>query len=203
MLTFAAAVFFLMITPGPGVLSAAGVGSAFGARAGTRYLVGLLLGNFMVSLVVVSGIATVLLADSRIRTVLFVVSTGYLLYLALRIAFAGSRVAFIVTDRPPGIANGIVLQIINPKAFAVNTALFSGFSFLPGDLFTETLLKFAIINVIWIPIHILWLWFGVKLRRLDLSERTHRAINIAMSLSMLAVVALAVGAFTFGDATLH
>ncbi len=32
MLIFAAAVFFLIITPGPGVLSTAGVGSAFGAR---------------------------------------------------------------------------------------------------------------------------------------------------------------------------
>ena len=43
MLTFAAAVFFLIITPGPGVLSTAGVGAAFGARAGTRYVLGLFI----------------------------------------------------------------------------------------------------------------------------------------------------------------
>ncbi|MGB0853473.1 MAG: LysE family translocator, partial [Pikeienuella sp.] len=36
MLTFAAAVFFLLITPGPGVLSLAGVGASFGYRAGAR-----------------------------------------------------------------------------------------------------------------------------------------------------------------------
>ncbi|MEC8551875.1 MAG: LysE family translocator, partial [Pseudomonadota bacterium] len=32
MLTFAAAVFLLIVTPGPGVLSTAGVGAAFGWR---------------------------------------------------------------------------------------------------------------------------------------------------------------------------
>ena len=37
MLTFAAAVFFLIVTPGPGVLSAAGVGAAYGFRSGLRW----------------------------------------------------------------------------------------------------------------------------------------------------------------------
>ena len=33
MLQFALAVFFLLITPGPGVLTTAGIGAAFGYRA--------------------------------------------------------------------------------------------------------------------------------------------------------------------------
>lgn len=199
MLTFAAAVFFLIITPGPGVLSTAGVGSAFGARPGTRYVLGLFIGTNMVALAVVSGLAAVILADPRIRTVLFLASTAYLLYLALRIAMAGSHIAFIEARTPPGVMNGIALQMINPKAYAVNTTLFSGFSFLPGNLGAETLLKFLIVNAIWIPIHFLWLYLGIKLRQLDLSQRAHRTINIAMSLSMLAVVALAVGGFLIGQ----
>lgn len=191
MLIFAAAVFFLIITPGPGVLSTAGVGSAFGARPGVRYVLGLFVGTNLVALAVVSGLAAMVLADPRVRTVLFVASTAYLLYLALRIALAGSRVAFIEAARPPGIVDGIALQMINPKAYAVNTTLFSGFAFGGTNLLVETLLKFLIVNAIWIPIHFLWLIMGVTLRRLDLSDRSHRIINIAMSLSMLAVVGLA------------
>ena len=53
MLTFAAAVFFLIITPGPGVLSTAGVGSGYGVRAATLYIGGLWLGNNLVALGVV------------------------------------------------------------------------------------------------------------------------------------------------------
>lgn len=195
MLTFAAAVFFLIITPGPGVLSTAGVGSAFGARSGARYVFGLFIGTNLVALAVVTGIAAVLLADPRIRALLFFASVTYLLYLALRIAMAGSRIAFIEARRAPGIWNGIALQMINPKAYAVNTTLFSGFSFLPESLLAETIVKFAVINAIWIPIHFLWLWLGITLRRLEMTERAHRAINIAMSLSMLAVVGLAIGGF--------
>ncbi len=198
MLTFAAAVFFLIITPGPGVLSTAGVGSAFGARPGTRYVLGLFIGNNMVAMTVILGIAAVILADPRIRTVLFLASTAYLLYLALRIALAGSQIGFIEARRPPGVFNGIALQMINPKAYAVNTTFFSGFSFMPGNLSSETVLKLLIMNLIWIPIHFLWLWLGIRLRQLDLSEGTHRAINVAMSLSMLAVVVLAFGGFLFG-----
>lgn len=200
MLTFATAVFFLIVTPGPGVLSTAGVGAAYGARPGVRYVLGLFVGTNLVSVAVISGLAAVLLADPRVRLVLFAASTGYLLYLALRIAAAGRRITFIEARTAPGIRAGILLQLINPKAYAVNTTLFSGFPFLPEDFIAETLLKLLILNAIWIPIHILWLWLGMTLHRLELSERAHRGINIAMSLSMLAVVALAVQAFLLSPA---
>jgi threonine/homoserine/homoserine lactone efflux protein len=191
MLTFAAAVFFLIITPGPGVLSTAGVGAAFGARAGTRYVAGLFIGTNLVCLAVVSGLTAVLFADPRLRTVLFVASICYLAYLALRIALAGSRIAFIERAQPPGVTGGILLQAINPKAYAVNTALFTGFGFLPDNYPLEIALKFLIANAIWIPIHFAWLWAGISLRRMNLPQRTQRAINIAMAASMLLVVALA------------
>lgn len=134
MLTFAAAVFFLIITPGPGVLSIAGVGAAFGKNAGIRYLTGLFIGSNMVLAAVISGVTAALLADERLRFILFVASICYLGYLALRIALAGSKIAFIERSAPPGILGGITLQMINPKAYAVNTALFSGFGFLPENL---------------------------------------------------------------------
>lgn len=192
MLTFIAAVFFLLATPGPGVLSTAGVGSAFGARAGIRYVAGLFIGNNVVALAVISGLAALVLAVPGLRLILSLASTGYLLYLAFRIATAGSKIAFIEAAHQPGLWDGIALQAINPKAYAVNTALFSGFAFLPDAAGTEVVAKLLILNAIWLPIHFAWLGAGVALRRLDLSPRAQRAINIAMALSMLTVVALAV-----------
>ncbi|MEM6888944.1 MAG: LysE family transporter [Pseudomonadota bacterium] len=191
MFTFAAAVFFLIITPGPGVLSTAGVGAAFGARAGSKYVGGLFVGTNLVSIAVVSGLTAALLADERLRVILFGASIFYLAYLALRIALAGSQIAFIERAAPPGVGGGILLQAINPKAYAVNTALFSGFNFLPDNFPAEIALKFLIVNAIWVPIHFAWLWAGITLRRMNLPHGTQRIINMAMALSMLAVVALA------------
>ena len=194
MLTFALAVFFLIVTPGPGVLSLAGVGSGFGAPAGRRYLWGLAIGNNLVMLAVISGLAALVLADPRIRTALFVASTCYLLYLAARIALAGARIAFIERAQAPGVRGGILLQLINPKAYAVLTALFSGFNFMPDTMLSQTLIKIVIFNAIWFPIHFGWLWAGITLRAMALSPTTQRGVNIAMATAMLSVVALAVWA---------
>jgi len=181
----------LIVTPGPGVLSAAGVGSAYGFRRGLRYLIGLFVGTNLVSAAVISGLAAVVLASPVIRTVLLIGSVGYLLYLALRIAFAGAKIAFIEAREAPGITAGILLQVINPKAYAVNTTLFTGFAFAPENLLFETGAKLIILNLIWIPIHLAWLWAGVSLHRLNLSDRAQRRINMLMAASMLGVVALA------------
>ena len=191
MLAFIAAVFLLLITPGPGVLSTAGVGAAFGFRAGLHYVAGLCLGTNLVALIVVSGLAAVILAIEWARFALMIASTLYLGYLALRIAFAGRRIAFIHAEERPGIVAGLLLQLINPKAYAVNLAWFSGFALLPGALLAETLLKFAVINLLWIPIHLAWLAAGNLVNQIDLAPRTHFAINLAMALAMLIVVGLA------------
>ncbi|MEN8196061.1 MAG: LysE family translocator [Pseudomonadota bacterium] len=192
MLEFAAAVFFLIITPGPGVLSAAGVGAGYGYRPGVAYVAGLWCGNNLVAGLVISGIAAAVLSFPWLRAVLLWGSAAYLLWLTAKIAFAGSRIAFIHAERAPGLWNGLALQPINPKAYAVNAALFSGFAFMPHALVTETWIKLLIMNAIWIPIHLAWLWAGVTLRRLDLAASVQRAINIAMALAMLTVVGLAV-----------
>ena len=191
MLTFAAAVILLIITPGPGVLTTAGFGAAYGFKPSLRYVLGLFLGTNMVMLAVISGLAAILLSIPWLRTILMVASVCYLLYLAARISLAGSRIAFIEAKSPPGIGGGLLLQAMNPKAYAVNTSLITGFNFAPDNPVFEVVAKALIINTIWIPIHLAWLWAGVMLHRLDLPERTHRAINIAMALSMLGVVALA------------
>ena len=191
MLAFALAALLLLITPGPGVMSLAGVGAAFGTRPGLAYMGGLCLGTNLVAGMVVAGYAALLLATPYIRTALMALSFGYLFWLALKIAFAGRKLAFIQADRPPGLVGGVMLQIINPKAYVVNTALFTGFAFANSSLLAETAWKFLILNAIWIVIHLLWLYAGITLNRFNLSERAQFAINSGMALAMVGVVILA------------
>jgi len=191
MFAFAMAVFLLIITPGPGVLSTAGVGVAFGWRQGLFYVAGLCAGTNLVSLAVISGLAAVILADPVVRTVLLFASSAYLGYLALRIALAGATIAFIRTAAP-GFSAGLTLQFINPKAYAVNTALFSSFAFYPESFAVEIGLKIIIVNLIWVPLHLAWLYAGVKINSLDLPPRTQRVINLVMAGCLIAVVILSV-----------
>ena len=190
MLTFTAAVVLLLLTPGPGVLSTAGVGAAFGRWQGILYVTGLFLGTNLVGLAVISGLSAALFTLPFMRIILMTATAGYLGYLALRIALASSKIAFIDAKDSPGILDGIMLQLINPKAYAVNTTLFSGFAFMPEHFMTEIFLKLIILNGIWIPVHLLWLYFGMRLHTLNLSERTHRVINLTMAVFLAGVVVL-------------
>ncbi|MEL7462526.1 MAG: LysE family translocator [Pseudomonadota bacterium] len=191
MLTFAAAVFFLLITPGPGVLTTAGVGSGFGYGPGLRFLSGLFIGTNLVAIAVVTGLAAVVLSIPEIRIAATWASVAFFVYLAARIAMSGAKIGFMEAASAPGFVNGVLLQFINPKAYAVNTTLFFGFPFLPDAPAWEVALKFLIVNAIWIPVHLIWLWAGVSLKRLNLAPGIQRGINFAMAASLLVVVSLA------------
>lgn len=190
MISFALAVVFLILTPGPGVLTTAGFGAAYGFRRSLAYVLGLFIGTNLVMLAVISGFAAVLLSLPWLRTVLVLASLAFLLYLAVKIAFAGAKIAFIAATAPPGIIGGVLLQIVNPKAYAVNTSLITGFNYAPDAVVFELVTKVLIASAIWIPIHLLWLWAGVRVHELNLSKSRQRLINIGMALALLTVVAL-------------
>ena len=137
------------------------------------------LGTNLVCFAVISGLATAVLADPTIRTMLLIISVGYLVYLSLSIALAGSKIAFIHITKP-GVISGLTLQFINPKAYAVNTALFSGFAFYPESLIIETGIKLIIANFIWLLLHCLWLFVGLKINQIRVvrpNPKTNKFVN--------------------------
>ena len=192
MLTFAISVFLLIITPGPGVLSTAGFGAAYGFKQSLRYVFGLFLGTNLVFLAVASGLIAVLLSIPSLRIFLLFLSTCYLFYVASKIALAGSNIAFIKAKAPPGITSGVLLQAINPKAYVVNTTFVSGFAFYQSSFAIELTIKFFIINAIWIPLHLVWLYAGTVLHDLNLSNKNQRIINLMLSFSMIAAVVISI-----------
>ena len=191
MLSFLTVVVLMFITPGPGVLSLAGTGAAFGWQQGLRYMVGLWLGHFIVSLAVITGLAAIILTEPIVRTILLVLCSGYFGYLAFRIAFAKSKIAFIQIAAP-GFATGVMLQFINPKAYAVHTTFFSGFVLYPDNFLFEVIIKQLSMNVIWISFHLIWLYVGIKLNELNLAPRIQNQINIAMAICLIMVVLISV-----------
>ena len=192
MLTFAISVFLSIVTPGPGVLSTAGFGAAYGFKKSLSYVFGLFLGTNLVFLAVASGLIAVLLSIPSLRIFLLILSTCYLFYLASKIALAGSNIAFIKAKAPPGITSGVLLQVINPKAYVVNTTFVSGFAFYQSSFAIELIIKFFIINAIWIPLHLIWLYAGTILHDLNLSNKNQRIINLMLSFSMIAAVVISI-----------
>ena len=190
MVTYVIISFLMMVTPGPGVLSLAGVGAGFGWRVGIMYLIGLFLGTNGVALLVVLGFKQFLFEIDGVELTFLFLSLSYLSFLSWRIATSDNKTRFKHRFKSPKLYEGVFLQFVNPKAYVVQGHLFIVLSLgiLPYNL--EIITKFIIVNSIWIPIHFLWLWLGISLKKWSLASNKQIWVNRGMGLALFAVVIL-------------
>ena len=190
MVTYVIISFLMMVTPGPGVLSLAGVGAGFGWRVGIMYLIGLFLGTNGVALLVVLGFKQFLFEIDGVELTFLFLSLSYLSFLSWRIATSDNKTGFKQSLKSPKLYEGVFLQFVNPKAYVVQGHLFIVLSLgiLPYNL--EIITKFIIVNSIWIPIHFLWLWLGISLKKWSLASNKQIWVNRGMGLALFAVVIL-------------
>ena len=188
MVTFSLAVLVLAATPGPALLSIVAVGSAFGLKQGTRYVIGALAGANIVILMVIGGFAALLTNFPSLRVILAGFSLCYLIYIAWQVAIASNALNDNKTVKTVGLIDGIFIQLLNPKAYAVALALFFGFPLFYQNFAIETLTKLIMVNGIFVPAYMFWLLLGVKLRTLNLSPRLAKTVNQLLALSMLLAV---------------
>jgi threonine/homoserine/homoserine lactone efflux protein len=182
MITYIIISFLMMVTPGPGVLSLAGVGAGFGWKVGMMYLIGLFFGTNGVALLVVLGFKQFLFEIDGVEITFLLLSLSYLSFLSWRIATSDNKTGFEQSFKSPRLYEGIFLQFVNPKAYVVQGHLFVVLSL--------DMVKFIIVNSIWIPIHLLWLWLGISLKKWSLDYNKQIWVNRGMGLALFAVVVL-------------
>lgn len=188
---FLAAVLALVGSPGPATLGLAGAGAAFGFRAARRFLAGMLCGAATSIFLTGSGAVAALLAMPGVAPVMIGVAALYMLYLAYRIATAPPLGEHAERRSVPGFLPGLLLALMNPKAYAVFATLFAGFVIVPDDVVSDAVLKGTVIMVMLTAIDTSWLYAGGALRHWFQEPTTSRRINIAFAVLLLASVLLA------------
>ena len=139
-------------------------------------------------LMVISGLAALLKNFPILQASLIGLSLCYLTYIAWRIANAPDVLRIKEKVNLVGFIDGILIQLLNPKAYAVALALFSGFPFYYQSYAVETLTKLLLVNGIFTPAYTLWFLLGVKLRALNLSTNLTKKVNQTLALLMLLAV---------------
>jgi threonine/homoserine/homoserine lactone efflux protein len=190
MITYIIISFLMMVTPGPGVLSLAGVGAGFGWKVGMMYLIGLFFGTNGVAILVVLGFKQFLFEIDGVEITFLLLSLSYLSFLSWRIATSDNKTGFKQSLKAPRLYEGIFLQFVNPKAYVVQGHLFVVLSLGMVSYSNEIIVKFIIVNSIWIPIHLLWLWLGISLKKWSLAVNKQIWVNRGMGLALFAVVIL-------------
>ena len=191
MLTFSLAVTLLMLTPGPAVLMIANIGVNFDFRKGVPFVFGVIVGANIVALSVVLGIASVINTYTLLRLILLIISSIFIFYLAVKILMQNSVKETTSNFKKINFYDGLVLQILNPKNYIVQITLFSGFLIWNDNFILEAFIKLVIANMIWFPMHLLWLLLGVTLKKMQLSRKSLKILNMFMAGSLLSFIAMA------------
>lgn len=189
---FVVAVFALAGRPGPATLSLAATGAAYGPRRGLGYMAGITTGLALVMTIIATGVAGVLLALPGAAPIVTTVAGGYILYLAYRIATAPPLAEASGEHSPPSFVAGVLLSLVNPKAYAAMAALFSGFVLVDEGPLLDAVLKGVTIITIVITVNFAWLFIGAALTRFAREPRMNRAINVTFAVLLVVSVVFAV-----------
>jgi len=179
--------FVASITPGPNNLLLMRSGASFGVRRSLKHLFGVQAG--FVALVLLShiGAAALLLAMPSAFGVLRWACAAYLIWLAwLILRDARPRAPNATTpasaSRPMRFVEGLVFQLINPKAWmmavTVASAFYGGMAPSHFDLATAIVICIAIGG----PSMLVWTLWGASIDRVLHQPRARQLFSYAMAL---------------------
>jgi threonine/homoserine/homoserine lactone efflux protein len=178
----------VMGTPGPSTISLVASVTAFGARNSVAYCVGLIAGTAGVLLAVTAGVTAVILGVSELRWALIGLGSAYMLWLAYRIARAGPLGEPGAGQRSPSFADGMLIGVLNPKAWIALAALFAS-ARVVGVV--DAALTVAVLLALVVIVHVVWLFAGSLLAPAMRSVRTARLINGVLAGSLVVATAIA------------
>ncbi len=166
LIALAAFAIITSITPGPNNLMVMASGANFGVRRTLPHMAGVLLGfNFMIWMVG-AGLIGVLEAIPASFVVLKILSAGFLLFLAWKIANAAApgEDPKAVAGKPLTFFQAAAFQWVNPKAWALSLAAVGAYA---SD--AHPVLSLAAVAVIFLAAGVpsvgTWLLLGTQLRR--------------------------------------
>jgi len=181
--------FPLAYSPGPGNLFFAANGARFGLRSTIPAATGYHIATWLVTLVIGLGFAAVVHKNSGVYTTVKIFGSLYVLWLAWKLLRSG----MLQSRHEPTSANfwdGVILLILNPKAYLVIAAMFA--QFLNHKSVDQLVLVFWITTIFTLNNLLAftsWTILGDRLARLFRNESNAKVLNFAFG-SLLAIVSV-------------
>ncbi|MEZ5986725.1 MAG: LysE family translocator [Hyphomonas sp.] len=132
MLALLVFLFPLAYSPGPGNMFFAANGARFGVRATLPASAGYHLATWIVTAAIGFGFAATLERFPQLFVAIKWAGSAYVLYLAWKLFRAGA-IENMGEARPAGFMDGVVLLVLNPKAYVIIALMFTQFLSSGGE----------------------------------------------------------------------
>jgi len=181
------ALTFVLITalsPGPNNLSSASMGVFYGYKRSLAYIVGIICGILITS-ILAGLIADVLLqVFPAYETILRGVGAAYILWLAYR-TLQTSYTDEADRPEPMGFWDGFILQFLNVKVMLFSLTLYASYLYPVIDQFLPLFITAAALAARAFLINSLWSLFGESIRRWLRKPAVSIAFNTIISLALV------------------
>ncbi len=176
--------FVATVTPGPNNLMLMTSGANFGFRRTLPHMFGIVGGVSVMALLVGAGLMALFDAVPVLGLVLKVLSVGYLLWLAARIATAAPLQDRDPDSRPMTFLQAAAFQWVNPKAWAM--CLSAVTLYAPDRSFLSVAVVAAAFALVSFPAISVWAWLGTVIRQWLSNATRLRIFNVAMAALLVA-----------------
>jgi len=176
----------MCFSPGPNNVLCAAHGSQHGLRATLPLIAGMAIGWSTLGLFVAG--ATVFIEENKSYfDLLRYLGAAYIAYLAFKVATASPITEEDQESERLGTITGIVLQVVNGKAWIHFLVLMTAFGSLFGTGFEAKALLVFLNLLFGLPAVISWTAFGTILKRAFSSPDSAKNLNLVMGVSLFAV----------------
>lgn len=156
--------FPLAFSPGPGNMVFAAAGAQFGLRATLPAIVGYHLATLVVTVVIGLGFVEAMHALPGLFAVIRVAGALFVLWLA--VALVRSGIGNAADARVLGFGDGVILLLLNPKAYVIIALMFTQFLSDQGRSGGGTILAIAVIFTLNnLAAFLIWTIFGDVIAR--------------------------------------
>lgn len=187
--TLAYFMFVASVTPGPNNIMLAASSMNFGVWRTLPHFAGVVVGFAMMIFLVALGFGAIIEAFAEFQILVSALGTGYILFLAWRIAHGGA-LGSDAPKRPLYFHEGALFQLVNPKGWtmAMTTA---GMFLLPlSDSLTSALGTAITAMFTQGPATSFWIFFGLAMARLFQNPKTKKIINGLLAIMLVACIPL-------------
>ncbi len=182
-IALAAFAFVASITPGPNNLMLMASGANFGWVRTLPHMLGISVGFVVMVALVGVGLAQVFTAYPLVFKVLQVVSLGYLLFLAWKIATAAGPANSKASGKPFTFIQAALFQWVNPKAWAMALTAMSVYT--PSSEVFAVLMTALVFGAVNLPCITLWALLGTQVQRVLTNPDRLRVFNSVMALLLV------------------
>ncbi len=178
------------LLPGPNNLLSAAHSSRHGFNKSLPLISGMVIGWFLLGVVVAFGAFFIKENESLLR-ILTYIGVVYIIYLSYQISVSSPVDEKDISDEQLGMGTGIVLQIVNGKAFIHLLILMTTFGTVFGTVFGTDLIGKMIIVILNVAIKLVgwfgWASFGSALKEIFSDPKSGVLINRILGFSLFCV----------------